>query len=147
MHLFRRMAELARCRRLAQQLYEIEDTIEALPAGLQVSLSELVHREMRRAERSPHPHLYGTPPEQLHHTWGTGTDIGFSRIYSDSAQVRMRGVALWLTAAYYELRNSHERNAEALQRRLCTALRRVAERGLPERGGHIEWDPGRSALA
>ena len=81
----------------------------------------------QNASKSEFPHLYATPPDEKYHAWGSGTDIGLERMRSDSLQVRLRGVALWLTVAYHETKDSQFAEQQELHRQVMRAMRALKD--------------------
>jgi hypothetical protein len=108
-------------------LREIERMIESMSPSTRARLSALTTRECEQAAQCEFPHLYATPPEQRYSPWGSGTEVGFSRVKSDNLQVRLRGIALWLAVVYHETRDSAYAEPEALHRRVLGILRMLKD--------------------
>ena len=109
-----------RAHQLTRQLREIARSVRALPQRSRAQLSVLTLREIGQASRSEYPHLYGTPGEQQTmqgpDVTGKGVDVGFTRVRSENPHIKLRGIALWLTVAYFETKDS-----EYGDRRTCTS--------------------------
>lgn len=112
-----------RSRRLARQFSVIENRIGALAGPARARLAALTLREIGHAAGSPFPHLHGTPPGERYVLWGHGTEIGFGRAGSNNPEVALRGIALWLAAAYHETKDSPQRNLLAQHRSLFRLVR------------------------
>lgn len=127
MRIVTRLIAMNRGRQLNRQLREIERSIQALPKRSRARLGTMALREIGQASRSDFPHLYGTPPQERYLPWGQGTDIGFARSRSDNAEVAMRGIALWLAAAYHETKDNPHPNMQPHHRELMRLLRGLKE--------------------
>lgn len=127
MHIVTRLIAMNRGRQLGRQFREIERSIHALPKRSRVRLGTMALREIGQASRSDFPHLYGTPPGERYLPWGQGTDIGFARARSDNPEVAMRGIALWLAAAYHETKDTPHSNLQPHYRQLMRVLRELKE--------------------
>lgn len=127
MRIVTRLIAMNRGRQLNRQLREIERSIQALPKRSRARLGTMALREIGHASRSDFPHLYGTPPQVRYLPWGQGTDIGFARSRSDNAEVAMRGIALWLAAAYHETKDNPHPSLQPHHRELMRLLRGLKE--------------------
>jgi hypothetical protein len=122
-----RLIALTRAMQLRRQFREINRALEQLPPATRRQLAAISLREFTSASKSEFPHLYGTPPEEKYRAWGSGTDIGLERLRSDNQQVPLRGVALWLTVAYYETKDSRFPEQQELHRQVMRSLRTLKE--------------------
>lgn len=127
MHLLTRLIALTRGMQLRRQFKEIEKVLEQLAPNSRRQLAALAMREFSNASKSEYPHLYATPSDEKYSPWGTGTSIGYERIKSDSLQVRMRGLALWLTVAFHETKDSPYADQRELHRLIMRTLRTLKE--------------------
>ena len=128
MRIVTRIIALSRSIQLNRQFREIEKTIAELPLASRRQLAAIAMREFATAAKCEVPHLYCTPDnEQRYQPWGTGTDLGFARVRSDNPQVKLRGIALWLTVAYFETKDSQYGEAQNLHRQLMRTLRVLRE--------------------
>lgn len=127
MRLVNRILALSRAVRLQHQFREIEQRTRDLPAPTCALLAELVAKECAAAARTEAPHLYGSPPDLKPAGWGTGMDLGYERARSDNAQVRLRGVALWLAVAYHETREASFPEFAGLHREVLRLMRQIKE--------------------
>jgi len=128
MRIVTRIIALTRSIQLNRQFREIEKIINELPAASRRQLAGIAMREFAAAAKCEFPHLYGTTDQgQRYQPWGTGTDLGFSRVKSDNPQVKLRGIALWLTVAYHETKDSQYGEVQNLHRHLMRTLRVLKE--------------------
>ena len=127
MRIVTRLIAMNRGRQLGRQFREIEHSINQLPKRSRSRLGTMALREIGQAARSDFPHLYGTPPQERYLPWGQGTDIGFARARSDNPEVAMRGIALWLAAAYHETKDTPYPNLQPQHRQLMRVLRELKE--------------------
>jgi len=112
---------------LRRQFRAVEKTLGDLPPTARRQLAAISLREFANAAKSEFPHLYATPPEEKYRPWGSGTDIGLERMRSDSLQVRLRGLALWLTVAYHETKDSPFTEQQELHRQVMRAMRALKD--------------------
>ncbi|MFO1505873.1 MAG: hypothetical protein U1F23_02140 [Lysobacterales bacterium] len=130
-----RLIALTRAAQLRRQFRDIGRSVQELGPVERRQLATIAMREFANAAQSEFPHLYGTPPEEKYHAWGSGTDIGLERAHSDSAQVRLRGVALWLAVAYHETKDSPYPEHQELHRQVMRTLRALRETMPPSSEG------------
>jgi hypothetical protein len=127
MQLVTRLIALSRGVQLRRQFRGIEKALAELAPSARRQLAAIALREFQNASKSEFPHLYGTPPEQKYQPWGSGTDIGLERMRSDNVQVRLRGVALWLTVAYHETKDSPFAEQQEVHRQVQRAIRALKD--------------------
>jgi len=127
MQLMTRLIALTRGMQLRRQFKEIEKALEQLAPNARRQLAALAMREFSNAAKSEFPHLYATPPDEKYSPWGSGTAIGYERMKSDSLQVRMRGMALWLTVTFHETKDSQFADQRELHRLVMRTLRTLKE--------------------
>jgi hypothetical protein len=127
MHLMTRLIALTRGMQLRRQFREIEKAIEQLSPSTRRQLAALAMREFSLASKAEFPHLYGTSPDEKYSPWGSGTAIGYERMKSDSLQVRLRGMALWLTVAFHETKDTQFGDQKELHRLIMRTLRTLKE--------------------
>jgi hypothetical protein len=127
MQLVTRLIALSRAVQLRRQFRGIEKALVDLAPNARRQLAAIALREFANASKSEFPHLYATPPEEKYRPWGSGTDIGLERMRSDSLQVRLRGVALWLTVAYHETKDSPFAEQQELHRQVMRAMRALKD--------------------
>ena len=146
MRIVTRLIALSRSIQLNRQFREIERSIADLPLAGRRQLAAIAMREFATAAKCEFPHLYGTPEnEQRYQPWGSGTDLGYSRVKSDNPQVKLRGIALWLTVAYHETKESKYGEIQNLHRNLMRTLRILKESALPVEAG--QWFVGQAGQA
>jgi hypothetical protein len=122
-----RLIALSRAVQLRRQFREINKTLEELAPPVRRQLAAIALREFANASKSEFPHLYATPPDEKYKAWGSGADIGLERLRSDNLQVRLRGVALWLTVVFHETKDSQFSEQQELHRQVMRALRTLKE--------------------
>lgn len=127
MRMLTRLIALTRGVQLRRQFKEIEKVLEQLNPTATRQLAALAMREYSNATKSEYPHLYSTPPDEKYAPWGTGTAIGMERMKSDSLQVRLRGLALWLAVSYHETKDSPYADQQELHRQVMRTLRTLRE--------------------
>ena len=127
MQILTRLIALTRGMQLKRQFKDIEKALEQLAPNARRQLAAIALREFANASKSEFPHLYAIPPDEKYRPWGSGTDIGLERLRSDNMQVRLRGVALWLTVAYHETKDSPFGEQQELHRLVMRSLRSLKE--------------------
>lgn len=128
MRIVARIIALTRSIQLNRQFREIEKAIADLPLASRRQLAAIAMREFATAAKCEFPHLYGSVEQgQRYQPWGNGTEIGFARVKSDNQQLKLRGIGLWLTVAYYETKDSKFGEAQNLHRQLMRTLRILKE--------------------
>lgn len=127
MHFVTRLIALTRTMQLRRQFREINRALAQLAPPVRRQLAVIALREFTNAAKSEFPHLYATPPEEKYRAWGSGTEIGLERLRSDNLQVRLRGLALWLSVAYHETKDSPFGDQQDLHRQLMRLLRTLKE--------------------
>ena len=127
MQIVTRLIALSRAVQLRRQFREINKTLEELAPPVRRQLAAIALREFANASKSEFPHLYATPPDEKYKAWGSGEDIGLERLRSDNLQVRLRGVALWLTVVYHETKDSPFAEQQELHRQVMRSLRTLKE--------------------
>ena len=127
MQIVTRIIALSRAVQLRRQFREINKALEELAPATRRQLAAIALREFANAAKSEFPHLYATPPDEKYRAWGSGSDIGLERLRSDNLQVRLRGVALWLTVVFHETKDSAFGEQQELHRQVMRALRTLKE--------------------
>ncbi|MGH8042093.1 MAG: hypothetical protein ACREPN_08635 [Rudaea sp.] len=128
MRIVSRIIALTRSIQLNRQFHEIERAIGHLPIVTRRQLAAIAMREFASAAKCEFPHLYGTVDQGMRsQPWGNGTDIGYARMKSDNTHLQLRGIALWLTVAFYETRDSAYGDMQDLHRQLMRTLRLLKE--------------------
>lgn len=127
MHLVTRLIALSRAVQLRRQFREINKALEQLAPSARRQLALIALREFASAAKSEFPHLYATPPDEKYRAWGSGTDIGFERLRSENLQVRLRGLALWLTVVYHETKDSPFADQQKLHLQVMRLLRTLKD--------------------
>ena len=138
MRIVNRLIALTRSIQLNRQFKDVEKTIAELPMATRRQLAAISMREFATAAKSDAPHMYGSVDKgPRYQPWGNGTEIGYARMRGDNEHLRLRGIALWLTVAYYETKQSDSGDMQELHRHLMRTLR-VLKEVLP---------PGEAAVA
>lgn len=127
MQILTRLIALTRGMQLKRQFKDIEKALEQLAPNARRQLAAIAMREFSAASKSEFPHLYATPPEEKYAPWGSGTAIGFERMKSDSQQVRLRGLALWLIVSFHETKDSQYAEQREVHRQVMRMLRTLKE--------------------
>jgi hypothetical protein len=131
MRIVNRIIALTRSIQLNRQFREVEKTIGELSFVTRRQLAAIAMREFATAAKCEIPHMYGSVDQgPRYQPWGNGTDIGYARLRSDNEHLRLRGIALWLTVAYYETKESKSGDMQELHRHLMRTLR-VLKEALP----------------
>jgi hypothetical protein len=61
--------------------------------------------EIQNAARAPVPHLYGSTDVHRDQPWSEAASQAFQKSRSNVAQLKLRGIALWLAIVYHETRD------------------------------------------
>lgn len=139
MRLLMRMLALSRASRMRRQFRDIEQRALALPPPTALLLAELVAKECAAAQRLDAPQMYGSPPDLKPGSWGTGMELGHDRARSDNAQVRLRGIALWIAVAYHETREPSFPEFADLHRDVLRVMRMIKENAALPAGNGQRW--------
>jgi hypothetical protein len=133
MRIVSRLLALSRSIQLNRQYREIQREIDTMPLATRRQLAALAVKEFANASQCEYPHLYGTPGEStgMQDSWGKGVDVGFTRVRSDNPHIKLRGIALWLTVAYFETKDSKYGEAQNLHKQLMRTLRVLKEYAPP----------------
>jgi hypothetical protein len=134
MRIVSRLLALSRSIQLNRQFREIQREIDTMPLATRRQLASLAVKEFANASQCEYPHLYGTPSEQQvqgSEVYGKGVEVGFTRVRSENPHVKLRGIALWLTVAYFETKDSEYSEAQNLHKQLMRSLRVLKEYAPP----------------
>ncbi|MBS0430879.1 MAG: hypothetical protein JSS21_00515 [Proteobacteria bacterium] len=124
---------------MRRQFRDIEQRALALPPPTSALLAELIAKECAAAQRLEAPHLYGSPPDLKPGSSGTGMDLGHDRARSDNAQVRLRGIALWVAVVYHETREASFPEFADLHRDVLRVMRLIKENAAQPSGNGERW--------
>jgi hypothetical protein len=128
MRIVSRLLALSRSIQLNRQFRDIQREIDAMPLATRRQLAALAVKEFSNASQCEYPHLYGTPGETSGtETWGKGIEVGYTRVRSENPHLKLRGIALWLTVAYFETKDSQYGEAQNLHKQLMRTLRVLKE--------------------
>jgi len=140
MRIVSRLLALSRSIQLNRQFREIQREMDTLPLATRRQLAALAVKEFSTASQCEFPHLYGTPGEtQGVEAWGKGADVGFTRVRSENPHIKLRGIALWLTVAYFETKDSEYGESQNLHRQLMRTLRVLKEYAPPANTAQDRW--------
>jgi hypothetical protein len=150
MRIVTRLLALSRSIQLNRQFRDIQREIDSMPLATRRQLASLAVKEFTNASQCEYPHLYGTPGEQhgSTETWGKGVEVGYTRVRSENPHIKLRGIALWLTVAYFETKDSEYGEAQNLHKQLMRTLR-VLKEYAPPLTAQDRWSAeiGRAAVA
>jgi hypothetical protein len=99
-----RTLAMGRCFALKRQFKEIFKAQTELTGLQRRELLGLVMRELNNAALATVPHLYGSENVDRYAPWGNGTEIAMRRVRDENAQMKLRGISLWLAVVYHEIR-------------------------------------------
>ncbi len=139
MQLVARVVAMSRALRLSRQLRQIEAAITDLSAPLRDTLASLTVKELANAARAEFPHLYGSTPDKVYQTWGEGAEVGLERARSDNAQVRVRGIALWIAVVYHETENADHAALTSVHKQVLRLLRVIKESAGAKPEVYAQW--------
>lgn len=111
-----RLLALARWLMLNRQARELRRIVQELPVSAQRAVGQLAMAEIQNAARLPQPHLYGSEVEDRYQPWGDATQQAFAKSQSKNAQIKLRGIALWVAVVYHETRESPHPQLQAMHR-------------------------------
>jgi len=136
MRIVSRLLALSRSIQLNRQFREIHREIDSMPLATRRQLASLAVKEFANASQCEYPHLYGTPGEQQAaapgpDSLGKGVEVGITRVRSENPHIKLRGIALWLTVAYFETKDSEYGEAQNLHKQLMRTLRVLKEYAPP----------------
>jgi hypothetical protein len=141
------MLALSRAARMRRQFRDIEQRALALPPPASTLLAELIGKECSAAGRLDTPHLYGSPPDLKPGALGTGMDLGHDRARSENAQVRLRGIALWIAVAYHETSDASFPEFAELHRDVLRVMRQVKENAAAPADRAAAWMKNKNEAA
>ncbi len=128
MNMVSRVIAISRYFVLKRQYREVVKAMRELTPMHRRALATLTVREWQTASKQPFPYLYGSKKEDLYKPWGSGTATGISKMRSENAQIKLRGMALWLAVAYHETATAPYAELQQLHRDMMKVLREL--RGL-----------------
>lgn len=127
-----KLVTLARCLRLKYELRRVEQSLRDVPAMRRQQLAEMIESEMAEA-RQPMSDTSGLETEVPTRRAGD-TRLALERMSSPNRYLRMRGIALWLTVAFFETAEAQRSQAMTkLHRQLNRLLARYARKATPAR--------------
>jgi hypothetical protein len=122
-----RFIALARAYQAARQSTFIERSIKSLSASNRVRLESLVQNEMARTGLCSVPAANDAAPVPYQAQWNEAIETGFTRAHSETMEVRLRGIALWLAAVLHETRDVPYANMQPQRRAALRMLRELKE--------------------
>lgn len=121
--LMTRTVAFARYLLLRREYRKVSAQLEKLPLLEKRRLAALVLKEVAAARQHDFPHLYFSKEDTRYHLWGSGTRLAFERMRSENPQLQIRGLALWITVAFYETQNSPYKELNNMHRTLVKTMR------------------------
>jgi hypothetical protein len=105
MQLLIRLLSTVRFMTLRRQLREMRKIVEGLSPSTRSAVATLTMGEIQNAARAPVPHLYGSQDVHRYQPWSEAASQAFVKSRSSVAQLKLRGIALWLAIVYHETRD------------------------------------------
>ena len=100
-----RLLSTLRYMTLRRQLREMRTIVESLSPSTRSAVATLTMGEIQNAARAPVPHLYGAQDVHRYQPWSDAATQAFGKARSSVAQLKLRGIALWLAVVYHETRD------------------------------------------
>lgn len=100
-----RLLSTLRYMTLRRQLREMRKIVESLSPSTRSAVATLTMGEIQNAARAPVPHLYGAQDIHRYQPWSEAASQSFGKARSSVAQLKLRGIALWLAVVYHETRD------------------------------------------
>ncbi|MCG6117520.1 MAG: hypothetical protein MEQ07_04910 [Aquimonas sp.] len=107
---------------LRRQLREMRKLVEGLSPSARSAVATLTMGEIQNAARAPVPHLYGSSEVHRYQPWGDAGGQAFQRARSSVAQLKLRGIALWLAVVYHETRDIPHEGLAGIHREVLGLL-------------------------
>jgi hypothetical protein len=111
-----KMLALTRLLILSRQIKEIRRLIDDIPRGTRRQLGAILNLEMQKAAQHPQPHLYGSQRIDRYAPWGDAAELALDRARSELEQLRLRGIATWITVVFHETEDSNHAGLQAIHR-------------------------------
>ncbi|HYE86988.1 MAG TPA: hypothetical protein VEA16_11575 [Vicinamibacterales bacterium] len=105
---------LTRLLLLKRQWREVLKQLNLLDDNAKRLLAALVYGETQRAAKHPLPQFYGSDKVDLYRPWGDAVEHAFARLHSDNPQLRLRGIATWLTVVFHETQQAGQPGLKTL---------------------------------
>lgn len=109
---------------LKREHRKVRAEFEALSLLMKRKLAAATFKEVALAEKHECPHFYYTR-DNRYHLWGSGTKLALERMRSENPQLQLRGLALWITVAFFETQNSPYQEIKAIHRSLVKTMREL----------------------
>lgn len=122
MRFLSRILAFARYLKLNRQAREIKRIIGSLPGSAHRALATLTMAEIAAAAKEPMPHLYGSSITDRYQPWGDASDQAFERARSPVAQLKLKGIALWLAIVFHETQDAQHPGLQAVHREVLGFL-------------------------
>lgn len=117
-----RLLSTLRYMTLRRQLREMRKIIESLSPSTRSAVATLTMGEIQNAARAPVPHLYGAQDLHRYQPWSDAATQAFGKARSSVAQLKLRGIALWLAVAYHETRDMPHSGLAEIHREILGLL-------------------------
>jgi hypothetical protein len=117
-----RLLSTLRYMTLRRQLREMRKIIESLSPSTRSAVATLTMGEIQNAARAPVPHLYGAQDLHRYQPWSDAATQAFGKARSSVAQLKLRGIALWLAVVYHETRDMPHSGLAEIHREILGLL-------------------------
>lgn len=116
---------------LKKQWREVLRQLNRLSESNQQLLAALIYGETQRAAKHPLPQFYGSDKIAPYQPWGDAVEHAFLRLHSDNPQLRLRGIATWLTVVFHETEQADRPGLKSLHAEVAHYVEQY--RGLHQR--------------
>ena len=117
-----RLLSTLRYMTLRRQLREMRTIVESLSPSTRSAVATLTMGEIQNAARAPVPHLYGAQDVHRYQPWSDAATQAFGKARSSVAQLKLRGIALWLAVVYHETRDMPHAGLTEIHREILGML-------------------------
>lgn len=117
-----RLLSTLRYMTLRRQLREMRTIVESLSPSTRSAVATLTMGEIQNAARAPVPHLYGAQDVHRYQPWSDAATQAFGKARSSVAQLKLRGIALWLAVVYHETRDMPHAGLSEIHREILGML-------------------------
>jgi hypothetical protein len=122
MKLLLRILVALRYLQLRRQTREMLQIVAQLPNSTRSAVATLTMSEIENAGRAPVPHLHGSEQLDRYQPWGDAGDAAFAKARSSIAQLKLRGIALWIAVIYHETRESPREGMRQIHRDILSMI-------------------------
>jgi hypothetical protein len=126
---------------LRRQLREMRKIVDGLSPSTRSAVATLTMGEIQNAARAPVPHLYGSTDVHRYQPWSEAASQAFQKSRSNVAQLKLRGIALWLAIVYHETRDIPHEGLTGVHREILGLLGMLkGTYGATGRAGTADWE-------